>query len=223
MGIKSWFKGLFGISGDSSGGVQCYRIKVKPIDGNWKKLKDIPPKELERFNDPSEIEDMNTDASYKLVEILDKNGTQGETVWEVEAEGSDIDIESIVEDKLNTKLSGSGSRGQGTKLDALENSFSQVEQEADQLREIAKIADKISRMFGEGSDDSGNSLAQLEFEGKLPVWMHPQAREAVKAYVSEIADEVAETVADKFKNDDEGKRDDIDNKLNRAIGKNKEE
>lgn len=201
--------------------VLFYRLKGKPPEGRWKKMTDVDKGDFDKIDTPEKAEDPQPGWSYKLVEIVSEDGEEGRTVWSLKSDVSKGEIrEMIKQEGLRQRQQGGGS----DPVEAMHEGMKELEQEMEKMQSIANTASKLAGMFGTGRQDDKERaprIPQPEYEGKLPVWMHPQVQNSIQDFIEETADNVSKKVSKNMYSD--GNKDEIDQKFDRMLPEEEDE
>ncbi len=241
MGIfgkaKEKIKSVFSRGGKHKGVVK-YQIKEKAPGGRWKKTADVNPEQLEQMIEmekgpeatiedwgPEDIEDLNPGHWYRAVEIIDEEGTHGETIWGPYREPpqekatnaapqSSMSNGSLI--KVNTQ------RMKGIKQDI--ESLQQVQQV---MQEINTTFQKMGQMGAQQSsqndkDERQYDTSDIEYKGELPAFAHPEVMKNIGNVAKDVIGSVSSEFIPKLKGGDgnEGKveGEDLDEKLDNVLG-----
>lgn len=234
---KDKIKSVFSRSG-KSGGVLKYQIKEKPPNGRWKKRADVTPEQLKQMleaqkgpgadiNDwsPEDIEDLKPAHWYRAVEIIDEDGTHGETIWgpyrEPEKDTTPdappqpgMDQGSLI--KVNTK------RMEGIKKDV------------ESLQKVQEVMQEINKTFSQiGNNTNGSNnerdaadkdydKSDINYKGDLPAYAHPEVMKNVGNVAKDVIGSVSSEFIPKLKGEDgDGENiegEDLDEKIDNVLG-----
>lgn len=189
-----------------------YVVKEKPPDGRWSKAQEFYPEQLEkvlkREGVPVEaflergyelLEDLNGGYKYKCVEILDENNTHGDTLWE-HTEPSTIDKTRDVPSQPSGSDEGLVSVNT-ERLDGLQKDIKELGQVASAVGEIQNSLQQVSNELdnqmrdniGGNSGNGGNREdSDIEYEGKVPSYLHPDVMKQGEKTLKEVIDFASE-------------------------------
>lgn len=212
-GIWQRIKGFFSrgkSKGRNDDGVLYYMLRQKPVGGHWQDLQKVEKEMFEEIRRPEDLQvpDDEKNRFYKLVEIVNDNGKHGETIWEREPRGigptTDAEqMTKIIQEAVRQEMKEKGGSGDNN-LDAIHEAFMSLREEAEKMEEIADGAEKISNMFGNKKQaDSG-----VEYEGTLPAFMSPEARNFFVDLADEVGDNIAKSFSKAGKKEEEDELDD---------------
>jgi len=148
----------------------------------------------------SYIVQVKTGRTWK--DALESNEPIGMEQWMVNAEGTEYQglaarmlkvrrkgdkitkIERVVWSVYPVVVS---SREEEPLIEVNQERFEALQRDIESLQQIQALVDNLSKLFGSRTQQSA---PEIEYEGKLPVWMHPQVMQNIGSTVGDILKKV---------------------------------